>query len=213
VSETAAQVSSVRVVERHETSQFGMWVFLASEIMFFGGLFATYVVYRTLYPESFREASQRMNLFLGTLNTAVLLTSSYLVALAVDAAERERPARVIGRNLAGAVLLGIIFLFVKGTEYREHIGHHLFPGAYFEWRGPEAAHAKLFFGLYFVMTGLHAVHVLIGLALLTWMAGSTARGKIVEGVRARLEITGLYWHFVDIIWIFLYPLLYLIARR
>ncbi len=195
-----------------EASQLGMWIFLVTEILFFGGLFLVYSVYRTLYPTAFGDGSNQLDLTLGTVNTAVLIGSSLTMALAVHAAQSgRRNAQVF--FLIATIALGSVFLGIKGVEYAHkfHEGH--VPGPNFTFPGGDAQQVELFFSLYFCMTGLHAVHMIIGigiLGVLTWMA---RRGRFGPAYYTPVEIAGLYWHFVDIVWIFLFPLLYLIARH
>jgi cytochrome c oxidase subunit 3 len=190
-----------------------MWLFLASEVLFFGGVITTYFVYRLLQPDAFAQASRELDVGLGTLNTAVLLTSSLTMALAVRAAAAGM-ARAARGWLGATIVLGSAFIVVKFLEYYHKYaeGHAPLLGLPFHYDGPLAAGVQLFLGLYFGMTGLHALHMLIGLAIL-----------LVHAVRPRpeapnprwalqIEIVGLYWHFVDIVWIFLFPLLYLVDR-
>jgi cytochrome c oxidase subunit 3 len=193
----------------HDTAQLGMWVFLASEVLFFGGLFLAYLHGRSHWPSGFAAASRHTDVLLGSVNTALLLSSSALVALAV-ACHAHAPRR--GRVpwlLGAAAALGLAFLAIKGVEYRHEWQQGLFPGP-----GFALAHepgAALFFLLYFVTTGLHALHLAIGIAVLGSFAWGTARLAPWTPQR-RVEAAGLYWHFVDVVWIFLYPLLYLVGR-
>jgi cytochrome c oxidase subunit 3 len=198
--------------QQRESSTLGMWVFLAAEIIFFGALILSFVYYRLSYPGEFGAASNHTKVALGTVNTAILLTSSLLVALAVQAARRER-AGAVTLYLAFTVALGIAFLAVKFTEYRQEYREHLVPGPGFRIEGVEANRAKLFFIFYFVMTGIHALHVLIGIGLLSAIAWNALRGKYTRENHNAVEVSGLYWHFVDIVWIFLFPLLYLLGRH
>jgi cytochrome c oxidase subunit 3 len=194
--------------QQRESSTLGMWVFLAAEIIFFGALILSFVYYRLSYPGEFGAASNHTKVALGTVNTAILLTSSLLVALAVQAARRER-AGAVTLYLAFTVALGIAFLAVKFTEYRQEYREHLVPGPGFHIEGVEASRAKLFFIFYFVMTGIHALHVLIGIGLLSVIAWNALRGEYTRENHNAVEVSGLYWHFVDIVWIFLFPLLYI----
>jgi cytochrome c oxidase subunit 3 len=200
------------LTQQHETAQIGMWVFLLTEIMLFGGLFTAYAMYRYAHPAGFVAASQHSAVILGTLNTAILLTSSLTMALAVHAAKAgER--RPLSWCLAATFLLGATFLAIKGFEYTQHFHEHLFPGAGFQFEGPDASGAELFFFLYFVMTGTHAVHMIVGLALVGGLAILARRGRYTTGHPTPVEIAGLYWHFVDVIWIFLFPLFYLVGIK
>jgi len=189
-----------------------MWVFLITEIMMFGGLFTAYIVYRWMYPDAFAEASHHLDTQLGALNTAVLLASSLTMALAVRASQLGEKKQLI-RRLLLTIALGSVFLGVKAYEYAHKFEEGLVPGAFFRFDGPHAHHAELFFSLYFGMTGLHAVHMIIGVAMLgtlTWMA---ARNRFSPEYYTPVEIGGLYWHFVDLVWIYLFPLLYLLGRH
>jgi cytochrome c oxidase subunit 3 len=190
----------------------GMWVFLATEVLFFGGLFLGYTVYRVLYPEGFRVASEHTLVAIGATNTAVLLISSFFVALAVRAGELRRPEKV-ARCLWVTAALGVLFLLLKGVEYTKEIHEGLLPGAGFRFEGPEALHARIFFSFYFVMTGLHAVHVTIGIVLLAVFARRARRQWRPLNSPIGVELLGLYWHFVDIVWVFLFPLIYLVGRN
>jgi cytochrome c oxidase subunit 3 len=193
--------------QQEETATLGMWVFLATEILFFGGLFLAYTVCRTTYPHEFALASQHANVLLGTINTAVLLTSSFFMALAVQSAKLGKARAVLG-FLAATILLAFAFLALKGLEYSQHISDHLWPGRSFD---PSLSpRIELFFWLYFVMTGLHALHVFIGICVLSVIALMTLAGKFSAEYSNPVEVSGLYWHFVDIVWVFLYPLFYLI---
>jgi cytochrome c oxidase subunit 3 len=195
------------LAQQAEVSRLGMWTFLASEIMFFGGLFLGYIIYRHAYPHAFALGSQETNVFLGTLNTAILLTSSFTMALAVNFAQAGK-SKLVVRFLTATIALAAAFLVVKGMEYSEDIHKHLVPGAAFANSGdPKTA---LFFTFYWIMTGLHGLHVLIGIGLLSVMAVLAKRGHFSSAYHNPVEVVGLYWHFVDIVWIFLYPLLYLI---
>ena len=195
--------------QQKEAATLGMWTFLATEVLFFGAMFTAYIAYRQAYPRAFAEASRHTVLLLGTINTAVLLTSSLTVALSIHAARENRP-RTAFRLLLITILLGLAFLGVKGFEYHSDIIEHLWPGPTFRPGLPRQA--QLFWFLYWVMTGVHALHVTVGIGLLSVMAWMTARGKFSVTYHTPLEMSGLYWHFVDIVWIYLYPLLYLVHR-
>ena len=203
--------------QQYATTTFGMWVFLITEVMTFGGLFLAYIVYRTVYPDVWSEASTHQNVIAGTVNTAVLIFSSLTMALAV------RSAQVGNRRGTSIFLLitiacAVIFLIIKAIEYTEHFGEHLFPGASFAVHefaglgGMAGQHAQIFFLLYFLMTGLHAFHIIIGIIILGLMFyGNQFQKKFSSKYFSPIEATGLYWHFVDLVWIFLFPLLYLIG--
>jgi cytochrome c oxidase subunit 3 len=190
--------------QQHRADMLGMFVFLASEVMLFGGLFTALGAYRALHPDAANEASEHLNLWFGSANTAILLTSSLFVALAVMSAKQGR-RRATTFHLGVAVGLGLAFLVVKGFEYRLDFSEGVTP------TGSFGAHpATLFISLYFVSTALHAIHVGVGVALLGGVAIGAGRGRLELPRRAgTVELAGLYWHLVDVIWIFLFPLLYL----
>ena len=185
-----------------------MWFFLFTEILFFGGVFLLYSIFRYQYDREFHAAAAGESLFLGTVNTAVLLTSSYAVALSIAAVKKGE--RLRSSWLQGAtILMGMAFLAIKAFEWNAKIALGLFPDspALLKLGKGEI----LYFGLYFVMTGLHGLHVLVGLVVIAFMLRFTLTGRINRENYARLENTGLYWHFVDIVWIYLYPLFYLVT--
>jgi len=201
--------------EQKETATLGMWVFIAQEIMFFGGLFASYAVYRWKYQEAFAIASHHLNVPLGAFNTGVLICSSLTMALAVHAAALGKRRQIVAFLLL-TVMLGGVFLGVKAVEYKDKFDHHLVPGESFDaevlhLEGDRARQAQIYYSLYFAMTGLHALHMIIGIPILLTLATMAGRGRFDAQYHAPVEIAGLYWHFVDIVWIFLFPLLYLIG--
>jgi len=201
--------------QQYDSCVLGMWVFLVSEVMFFGGLFAAYIVYRGMYPETFGHGSRELDVRLGTFNTFVLLTSSLTMALAVQAAHlgKSRRAAIM---LLMTIALGATFLGVKIYEYEHKYHEGLAPvlGLPFSYQGGDAGPMRLFLGLYFGMTGVHALHMIIGVALLAMLVPPAWRGRYGPGANfLPVEIIGLYWHFVDLVWIFLFPLLYLIDRN
>jgi cytochrome c oxidase subunit 3 len=199
--------------QQRESSTLGMWLFLVTEIMFFGGLFTAYVVYRTAFVGVFAEASHRLNPTLGFVNTLVLIASSLTMALAIWAAQVDRRKLIVPFLLA-TMALGLTFLGVKTIEYKEKFDHGLIPGPHFNGEGfAQPEHAQIFFSLYFIMTGIHALHMIIGIGLLAWLAVMSRRGAYDSTYHTPLECTGLYWHFVDIVWIFLFPLLYLLGAH
>lgn len=195
--------------QQREASNLGMWAFLATEVLFFGGMFAVYAVYRTLYYDAFVQGSQYMDVALGAVNTAVLLLSSLTVALGVYAVQKGNNKSLV-RYLIVTVLLGCVFLGIKAFEYAHKFSENLIPGADFALTGPDAGHVQIYFLLYFIMTGLHAVHMVVGIGLMTVMAVMAHRGRFTPEYHNPIEVSGLYWHFIDIVWIFLYPLFYLI---
>ena len=199
--------------QQKDASTLGMWIFLITEVMFFGGMFLAYTVYRNVYPLSFALASSSLNAVLGAANTAVLLCSSFTMVLAVRAAQLDlRRALIVFLILT--LILGLAFLGVKAYEWNEKFQEHHVPGVGFHLEGaPSQGQAQLFFSLYFAMTGLHALHMVIGAGILTWLLVNAWKGKYSAAYMTPVDVAGLYWHFVDIIWIFLFPLLYLIDRH
>ena len=200
------------IEQQREAAKLGMWVFLATEVLFFGGLFLAYTVYRYLYPEAFAAASRHTEVILGGANTAILLFSSTLMALAVRASQLGQRKHLVWLLLATA-FFGIIFMVIKGFEYHKDFVDHFVPGVSFQWREANPSGAEIFFWLYFAMTGLHAIHVTVGIFVILVLAVLAARRKFEHGNYMPIEIAGLYWHFVDIVWVFLFPLLYLAGHR
>lgn len=204
------------IEQQYGAAQMGMWCFLATEVMMFGGLFLAYTVYRYIYPEAWAAGSHVVNLPLGAFNTAVLIGSSLTAAMAVHAGKQGDSKNII-KWLLLTLVLGGIFLGVKGIEYHEKFSHHLWPGNHFEFHGSEGhgplPGIKIYFALYFCMTGLHATHMIIGVPIILWMCKRAARGEFTKSWNAPIEMFGLYWHFVDIVWIFLFPLLYLLGKH
>jgi cytochrome c oxidase subunit III len=198
--------------QQRQAATLGMWVFLCTEVMMFGGLFTGYTVYRNVYPAGFAAGSHHLDVWLGAINTAVLITSSFTMAMAVHSAQLGKRSRLVGFLLA-TIVLGCVFLSIKGIEYAHKFQEHLVPGYDFQFDPGLRRQAYVFISFYFAMTGLHAVHMIVGIGLLIWLVTATARGRFSEGYHTPVEITGLYWHFVDIVWIFLFPLLYLIERH
>ena len=208
--------------QQKDSSNFGMWIFLATEVMFFGGLFCAYLIYRGWYYADFAAASKSINAALGGTNTAVLICSSLTVVLAIWAAQTARRGLLI-LMLILTMLFGVAFLGIKGIEYKDKFDEHHVPGASFSFDHVQVPghpdqyanprHAQIFFALYFIMTGLHALHMVIGLGIFTWLLWAAIKGRFTPHYHTPLEIGGLYWHFVDIVWIYLFPLLYLIDRH
>jgi cytochrome c oxidase subunit 3 len=191
-----------------EASVLGMWVFLVTEIMFFGGLFMAYILYRWMYPEAWIAGSNHLNVPLGALNTAVLICSSLTMVLAVRAAQvGSRSGQIV--NLILTIILGSVFLIVKYFEYADKFTHHLVPGIHFDPALPKEQ--QLFFSLYFMMTGVHALHMVVGIGIMLVILWMAWRGRFSQSYYTPVEVSGLYWHFVDIVWIFLFPLLYLLG--
>jgi cytochrome c oxidase subunit III len=238
---TAPEVHGHRSLQHHfenmeqqrEAGTLGMWVFLVTEIMFFGGMFLAYSLYRSMYPASFASASNHLDITLGTLNTAVLILSSFTMALAVYFTQvgKRRPQILC---LVITLLLGLTFLGVKGVEYYDKYTDHLIPGRLIPGNpfhpevaqpgdhdphklhllpGATAPQVEMFYWIYFAMTGMHALHMIIGAGLLTFLLIFSVKGRFDPEYHGPVEVIGLYWHFVDIIWIFLFPLLYLLGRH
>ena len=198
--------------QQHEASWIGMWIFLATEVMFFGGMFTGYTIYRADYAQAFASASNHLDIWLGTINTAVLICSSFTMALAVRSAQIGKRTALV-RFLLLTIVLGAVFLGIKFTEYYFKFEEHLVPGSSFTYEGSLARPAEIFFSFYFAMTGMHALHMIIGIGLLTALVFQGVRGSFSASYYTPVELTGLYWHFVDIVWIFLFPLLYLVGRH
>jgi cytochrome c oxidase subunit 3 len=196
--------------QQAEAARLGMWVFLATEVLFFGPLFLGYLYVRLHFPAEFAAASRHTDLVSGTLNTAILLTSSLTMALAA-AARREGDAGLARRLLLATAALGAAFLALKGFEYYGEWQEGRIPWLDLPGGGMNEA-SDLFYFLYFAMTGLHALHLVVGMAIVLTLATLLARGRVQAANAERVEIAGLYWHFVDMVWIFLYPLLYLVGR-
>jgi cytochrome c oxidase subunit III len=209
--------------QQHDAAELGMWTFLAQEVLFFGGLFLAYLLYRFQYPDAFAEGSGHLNKWLGCANTMVLLSSSFTMALAVHYAKLDNKKR-LAQLLTATLVLGAIFLIVKGFEWHADYVEHLIPGRVFGWDYSEhlakselvrfdpniAQHVQMFMFLYFAMTGLHAAHMVVGMVILAIVAYKAFRARTSLKHANFVEMMGLYWHFVDIVWIFLYPFLYLI---
>jgi cytochrome c oxidase subunit 3 len=198
--------------QQKEASTLGMWLFLLTEVLFFGGLFFAYLLYRMWYFEAFAEASRTIQILPGLINTAVLIASSLTMALGVRAAQTSQRSATV-RWLIATIFLGLVFLGIKVYEYADKFEHHHVPGANFISESPWAAQEQIFFSLYFTMTGLHALHMIVGvvmMSVITWMAH---KGKFDSTYYTPVEMAGLYWHFVDLVWIYLFPLLYLVERH
>jgi len=227
--------------QQKETAALGMWIFLVTEVLFFGGLFLTYTINRSAYSTAFGIGSNTLDIKLGAGNTVVLIMSSLTMAMAVWSAQVGKK-KLVGVFLIATLGLGTVFLGVKGVEYKQKFDHHLIPGRNFDMKyhpthpmpgddpkelalekkeveeafahDPDInAHGQLYFSLYFGMTGLHALHMIIGAGLLVWLIKGSFAGRFTPQYNTPVEVVGLYWHFVDIVWIFLFPLLYLIDRH
>lgn len=200
-------------VQQYQAASLGMWVFLATEVLFFGGLLASYTIYRYLYLPGFEIGSRHLSVFWGATNTAVLICSSLTMALAVRAAQLKKKKDLIAL-LFVTLIFGLIFLFIKfGMEWRHEYLDGLAPAVNFTYAGAHARHVELFMFFYYVLTGLHALHMIIGCGILITLMIFASRNAYTTGHFNAVEIAGLYWHFVDIVWIFLFPLLYLIGGR
>lgn len=197
-------------IQEYESAKLGIWLFLVTEILLFGGLFVIYIVFRGLYPEMFHEASRFLNRPLGALNTVVLICSSFTMAMAVNRTQAEDTKKAI-HFLALTLLFAATFMVVKYFEYTHKIHEGLLPGFHFSYEAIHHSKAPLFFSLYFMMTGLHGIHVLGGMGLILWVLVKSKLGHFNRNYSTPVEITGIYWHLVDLIWIYLFPLLYLIG--
>ena len=232
-SHPALQHHFENMEQQREAGTIGMWVFLVTEIMFFGGMFLAYTLYRSFYPMAFASGSNHLDITLGTVNTAVLILSSFTMAMAVYFTQvgKQRPQVIC---LALTLILGLTFLGVKAVEYKSKWDDHLIPGRLFAGNpfnptvaahGDEDPHklhllegatvrqVEMFYWIYFAMTGMHALHMIIGAGLLTFLLIFSLRGRFDPEYHSPVEVIGLYWHFVDIVWIFLFPLLYLLGRH
>lgn len=200
--------------ESHEAefnaAKFGMWLFLVTEIMLFGGLFVAYTIYRSMYPEMFHEAHHALNKVMGGINTIVLICSSLSMAMAVGMAQRNEREKSIKLMLL-TLFCAVIFLVIKYFEWTHKIHEGLLPGGFFHNEEITNPKAPLFFSLYFLMTGLHGIHVLLGMGVIIWVLLRTRKGEFSSEYYTPVEMAGLYWHLVDLIWIFLFPLFYLIG--
>ncbi len=202
----------VDLAAQKRASTLGMWVFLVTEVLFFGGMFTAYAIYRETYRRAFEGASNLLDIRLGAFNTAVLILSSLTMALAVWASSLGRKKLLI-LFLLLTIVLGSVFLGVKVVEYKQKFEHHEVPGPHFVVPDGLPPQSEMFFSLYFCMTGLHALHMIIGIGLLSWLIGKARRGAFTARYNTPVDMVGLYWHFVDIVWIFLFPLLYLLGRH
>ena len=201
------------MAQQNDAYVVGMWTFLVTEVMFFGALFLAYLVYRRMFPAAFVEAHEELNVTLGTVNTLVLLTSSLSMAMAVYFAQIRQRVKSMG-CIAFTLACALTFLVVKGFEWKAKFESHHVPGFNFKWTGQTpSGQAEMFFNLYFAMTGLHALHVIIGIAIMVVLLVLMKKDHKAVRYYMPIEMTGLYWHFVDIVWIFLFPLFYLIPKH
>ncbi|MEX1063346.1 MAG: cytochrome c oxidase subunit 3 family protein [Balneolaceae bacterium] len=195
--------------QQFESSKMGMWIFLVTEILFFGGLFLGYITFRLWYPDLYIMASEHLDTFWGTVNTIVLIGSSLTVAMAIRSAQLNQQKGLI-INLCITIALAATFMVIKYFEYAHKFELGILPGTYYTYEGIPHDLANIFFSIYYMMTGLHGLHVMIGIGLMIWLIVRARKGHFHSGYYTPVEVTGLYWHLVDIIWIFLFPLLYLI---
>ncbi|MCG8372776.1 MAG: cytochrome c oxidase subunit 3 family protein [Balneolales bacterium] len=200
--------------QQFDSAKLGMWVFLVNEILFFGGLFCAYIIFRAWYPELFYQAAYELNKVLGGVNTVVLIVSSLTVALAIRSAQTNN-IKWLKRNLLFTILLAVVFLVIKAFEYEHKFHYGIAPGSFWD-PSPEVLEridhpkANIFFSIYYALTGVHALHVLVGIGLIFWIYLRARKNEFSSEYFTPVEIVGLYWHLVDLIWIFLFPLLYLI---
>lgn len=213
MADGVVKIQSDDLAQQREADTLGMWAFLSTELLLFSGLFLGYLVYRYTYPETFTEAGRHTHWVLGGINTAVLLTSSLTVALATLAVKAKRRTTLIVL-LSITMLLGLAFIGIKGFEYYKEFQEQLapFPGFTFHSEGQHPEQAKIFYSLYFIMTGLHALHLSVAIIIMAVMTVLTLRHHQWEKLEAKIDISGLYWHFVDIVWVFLFPIIYLLGR-
>ena len=211
----------VDMEQQRDASSLGMWVFLATEVMFFGGMFCAYLIYRYWYHNEFAAGSRSLDIWLGTINTAVLICSSLTVALGVRAAQMGK-RKLLVILLLLTIVLGLAFLGIKGVEWYQKFQEHHIPGMSFNAGDLvrdypqiriDPSHEQIFFSLYFALTGLHALHMIIGVGIFAFLTYYAWKGRYSPEYHTPLEMGGLYWHFVDLIWIYLFPLLYLIDRK
>lgn len=193
-----------------EACKQGMWIFLVTEVLFFSGLFVAYSVLRVFYPEMVMQAHNLLDWKMGAVNTVILLTSSLTMALAVSAAQRGEQAKIV-RNLWLTIICAFGFLVVKYFEYSHKIHEGILPGSLYSFKDLQIDKIPLFFSCYFAMTGVHGLHVIIGIGVIFWVLRRAQKGEFGPNYFTPVEITGLYWHFVDLVWIYLFPLLYLVG--
>jgi cytochrome c oxidase subunit 3 len=197
--------------QQKEASTLGMWIFIIQEVMFFGGLLMAYMLYRIWYPQAWSEGSAELDIVLGGVNTVVLIGSSLTMALAVRAAQTDKRKATINWLIL-TMLLGLTFLVIKGFEYAHKWELRHVPGLNFHLESNQLPQVEIFLSLYFALTGLHALHMVVGFVILAVIARMAAKGRFSSAWYTPVEMAGLYWHFVDIVWIFLFPLLYLVDR-
>jgi cytochrome c oxidase subunit 3 len=194
--------------QQRETASIGMWIFLITEVMMFGGLFTAYTVYRLSNPQAFDEGSKEMTIVLGSVNTALLVLSSLTMALAVYASSIGR-TKALGWLLVLTMIIGVVFILIKFTEYYLHWQDHKVPGFWFEYHGLHLRQVEMFFVFYFILTGLHVIHMSIGIGILLVILFRNLLGSFSARYHTAVDLAGVYWSFVDIIWIFLYAIFYI----
>ena len=201
------------VNQQYETSKFAMWAFILTEVLTFAGLFVAYIVYRSWYPDMFVDAHKLLDVNKGLTNTVVLITSSLTMALAIWAIQKNNKKLSV-LMLVATFVFALAFLGIKYLEYSHKFEVGQLPGLYYSYMGPDAAHLNnphIFFSIYFIMTGLHGLHVAIGMGLIAWLIYSTYKGNLSPEYYTPMEMIGIFWHLVDLIWIYLFPLFYLIG--
>jgi len=196
--------------QQRDSAKLGLWIFLVTEVLLFGGLFVAYAVYRAWNPDMFHNAHKALDLTLGTINTVVLISSSLTMALAIRSIQLDRK-RTSWYFLLATIALALVFLVIKYFEYSHKIHLGQLPGKFYTYTGIEGTNPHIFFTIYFTMTGLHALHIIGGMSVIGWIAYRTRKGHFSAEYYTPVELAGLYWHFVDLVWIYLFPLLYLIG--
>lgn len=211
MSEHVLEKQFVDLAHQSETAELGIWGFIATEVLFLGGLFAAYSFYRYLHPEAIVEAARHTKIVIGSVNTGVLLTSSFFMSWASLAA-RDGKSRLLGWLMLIAAGLGVVFIALKGVEYGQEIGEHLWPGQHFSLEVAEPREAEVFYFIYWLLTGIHALHLMVGIGAIGVIARRALRGKFSAAYHSPVRVVSLYWHFVDIVWIFVFVLIYLPGR-
>jgi len=198
------------IQQQSDSAKLGMWLFLLTEILLFGGVFVAYAIYRSWYPDMFINANEHLDVKLGTINTAVLIVSSLTAALAIRNMQLDQ-RKACMRNILITIVLAGVFLVIKYFEYAHKIHEGLLPGKFYFYEGISGTNPHVFFSIYFLLTGIHGLHILIGMSLLTWIFLRVRKGHYSSEYYVPIENVGLYWHLVDLVWIFLFPLLYLVG--
>lgn len=196
--------------QQFDAAKMGMWIFLVTEILLFSGMFVAYAVFRSWAPEAFEAANEHLDVWAGAVNTVVLLTSSLTVVLAVNCVQND-DQKGLTRYLLATIVLAVVFMVIKYFEYTHKFHLGIYPGQFYSYEGLQMAFVPIYFSIYFVMTGIHGLHVLLGIGAIGWLVYRARKGDYDSSWYTPVEMVGLYWHLVDIIWIFLFPLLYLIG--